>query len=266
MKKTLFINLFLLLISSSCKEHQKSETTQAHKSAVVNSYQQSEGYKLMEQKCFICHFPVPDRSRKEKMIAPPMLRVQEHYKPAYPNKSDFVHAIEEWVKHPSEEKVQMPGAARKFEVMPYLPYTDEEIQLIAETLFEIDFGSDFKKNRAMEHGHVKKQGLKLNEGKKWQLSKEAIEEVMSISKQLNRFKSDDVKAYQELGSNVFDTAKKLILDKELESEKFEQVQVFFHNVEEDIHKLMQVKTVEEGNEQVIVLKKKFSKFSDFFDS
>ncbi len=272
MKQLFFISILLLVATTSCKDTKKSTEDKVSQDTIAQNIQDSKGYKLMEQKCFICHFPVPDRTRKEEMIAPPMLRVQEHYKPAYPNKEEFVKAIKSWVKDPTEDKIQMPGASRKFEVMPYLPYADEEIELIAKTLFEIDFGIDFKsqgsgqgKAKGQDNGYGKKQELQLNKGEKWQLNKEATATVRSIVEKLDTFESDDVKAYQNLGKEVFQTAKTLILDKTIENQKFEQVQAFFHNVEEDIHQLIQVKTVAEGKKQQEIIKKKFRKFFDFFE-
>lgn len=271
MKKVIFISIFLLVAATSCKDTKKTTKKKVSETAITQNIQQSEGYKLMEQKCFICHFPVPDGSRRDEMIAPPMLRVQEHYKPAYPNKPDFVTAITAWVKNPTEEKIQMPGAARKFKVMPYLPYTDEEIKQIAETLFEIDFSADFKDKGHGQGkgqgngGHGRKQELQLNKGEKWQLNKAAIDNANEIIQKLDTFKSDDVKAYNQLGKEVFQTAKTLILDKTIENEKFNQVQAFFHNVEEDIHNLIQVKTVKEGQKKQEIIKKKFAKFFDYFE-
>ena len=43
----------------------------------------------------------------------------------------------------------MPGAVRKFNLMPNLGYNKEEIKLIAETLFEIDFGTMPKMKRSI---------------------------------------------------------------------------------------------------------------------
>ncbi len=271
MKKIILISILLLIATTSCKDTKKSTENKVSEIETAQNLQEIEGYKLMEQKCFICHFPVPDGSRRDEMIAPPMLRVQEHYKPAYPTKPEFVAAIKEWVKDPTEDKIQMPGASRKFEVMPYLPYTDEEIELIAETLFDIDFGADFKgKGQGQgkgqgNSGHGSKQELQLNNGEKWQLNKEAIATVKTIIKKLDIFKLDNVKAYQNLGKEVFQTAKTLILDKTIENEKLEQLQAFFHNIEEDTHELIQVKTVAEGQKKQEIIKKKFSKFFDFFE-
>jgi hypothetical protein len=101
----------------------------------------TKGYELMSQKCFVCHFPKPDSAKRNEMIAPPMLRVQEHYKPAYPNKSNFVKAIKDFTNNPTKENTLMPGAVKKFNLMPKLMYNEKELQLIAETLYDIDFGT-----------------------------------------------------------------------------------------------------------------------------
>ena len=59
------------------------DTVQEGKLPIYNS----KGYELMKQKSFICHFEKPDPSKRESMITPPMVRIQEHYKPSYPTKA-----------------------------------------------------------------------------------------------------------------------------------------------------------------------------------
>jgi len=262
MKNIFFISLFLTLVFTSCKDQKKpiaapeSDTTSTQ---VVNG---TDGYKLMEQKCFVCHFPVPNPAKKDQMIAPPMLRIQEHYKPAYPNKEEFIAAIQSWVKEPTEEKIQMPGAARKFKIMPYMAYSDEEIRLIAETLFNVDFGAS-PKGELKQHNEKKK--LQLNKGKKWKLSEQAIANVKGIINKLDQFHSKDLADYQDLGKQVFNTAKNLILDQNIEGEALDQVQIYFHNVENDIHLLMEAKTIEEAQDIKEKIQKRMSKFFDFFE-
>ena len=259
MKKIFYILIAsIFFFSTSCTKEKK---TVVKKEIAVNTDQliyQSKGYKLMEQKCFICHFPKSDPSKRDQMIAPPMLRVQEHYKPSYSKKEDFVNAIRTWVANPTEDKVQMPGAVRKFNIMPKLAYADEDVKLIAETLYDIDFGVSPKM-------HNNNQKLQLNNGKKWELDKTAITKVNTIIKKLNNFKSDDVNEYQNFGKEVFSTAKTILLDKNISNEKLEQLQAFFHNTEENMHDLIKVKTIEEGQKQQVILKGKFNEFLNFFE-
>lgn len=263
MKKIVFFGILLLLLTNCERKQPQAGNKTLQKEPIAQDLSQSKGYKLMQQKCFICHFPVPDPARKSEMIAPPMLRVQEHYKPADPDKKEFVAAIKAWVKQPSEDKIQMPGAARKFKIMPYLNYPEDEIQLIAETLYDVDFGTDFSKGN---HGMKmeKNQKLQLNGEEKWVLDKESVSKVKGIITQLNNFDSNEVKAFQKLGTDVFNTAKTLILNKNLNPETLTQVQVFFHSVEGNIHKLMQVETVKDGKAQQQILQNKFNKFFNYF--
>ena len=54
----------------------------------------------------------------------------------------------------------MPGTIRKFDLMPKLNYKDADVKLIAETLYDIDFGDS---PRMRMH---KKNELQLNNNKK----------------------------------------------------------------------------------------------------
>ena len=264
MKNTFFFVLLLILFSNCENRKPKNTNEPVTKNKLTQDLKQRKGFELMQQKCFICHFPVPDPAKTDQMIAPPMVRVQEHYKPAYPEKEAFVAAIKAWVAKPSEEKLMMPGAVRKFKIMPYMAYPEEEIQLIAETLYDFDFSKDFPKNKHKQEMGMN-QKLQLNSGKKLQLNAMATTSVKKIIKELNDFDSPEVKEYQQLGTHVFNTAKILILDKNTDTKALAQVQVFFHNVEGNIHELMQVKTLEKGKEQRQILQKKFNKFFDFFE-
>ena len=264
MKNTFFFVLLLILFSNCENRKPKNTNEPVTKNKLTQNLKQRKGFELMQQKCFICHFPVPDPAKTDQMIAPPMVRVQEHYKPAYPEKEAFVDAIKAWVAKPSEDKVMMPGAVRKFKIMPYMAYQEEDIQLIAETLYDFDFGVAFPKND-LKQRMATNQKLQLNSGNKWQLDATAITSVKNIIKELKDFDSQEVEEYQQLGNHVFNTAKTLILDKNTDAKALAQVQVFFHNVEDNMHQLMQVKTVEDGKEQRQILQKKFSKFFDFFE-
>ncbi|MGB8375735.1 MAG: hypothetical protein WCE57_10480, partial [Salegentibacter sp.] len=149
MRTTPFL-VMLLIGLISCNTGQKEneqdlktansiqEEISVNKEVEQNTAADSRGYELLKQKCYICHFEKPDPSKRDQMIAPPMLQVQEHYKPTYPNKEDFVNAIMAIVKNPSAEKTLMPGAVKKFNLMPKLIYDDAELRLIAETIYEYD--------------------------------------------------------------------------------------------------------------------------------
>jgi len=259
----LVVAVFTIISCNSKKEEVLVQTTQEKLEHIMETKKEvkinSKGYELMKTNCFVCHMEKPDPSKKGQMIAPPMLRVQEHYKPSYPKKEDFVTAIKTWVNNPNEDKVMMPGAVRKFNLMPKLAVTDADLQLIAETLYTIDFGN-------MPKMHKKEDNkLSLNDGKKWQLNDNSKKLVTSINKQLNNFKSDDVTAYNQLGKEVFDNAKTVLLDKSYDENTFNQIQKFFHNIEENMHNMIAAKSIDDAKKEQQILVNKFKKFNEFFE-
>ncbi len=256
MKKVLSATLIIITIFSllNCS----SDNKKMKKDVEPTDTFASDGYKLMEQKCFICHFAKPDPSKRNSMIAPPMVRVQQHYKPTYPQKKDFINAISNWVKNPTKEKTLMPGAVRKFDVMPHLGYSDNEIKKIAATLFDIDFG----KTPMMKMEHA---SLKLNNGKKWKLNKNTIELIGAITEKTEMFRSENVEEYNQLGKEIFDKAKTILLDTSYTKETFNQLHSFFNNIEEPIHLLISAKSLNEAKKQQLILLNKFNKFYYFFE-
>ncbi len=219
----------------------------------------TKGYKLMENKCYICHFENPDPAKMNQMIAPPMLRVKEHYLPNYQNKEDFIKAITDIVNNPSEEKTLMPGAIKKFKLMPKLNYNQDELKLIAQTIYEYDFGSAPKMRMQMMGG------LQLNNGNRWKLKSETIEKLDNIINSLYSFKSNNIKDYNQFGKDLFEQAKFIILDKAYSGDKFDQIHNFFNGAEGDMHSLIEEKSIENAKYTVENLKTKFNNFYNFFE-
>lgn len=254
--KFLAIAIFATTFLTSC--NQKQTKTEAATALAQPNLTDTKGYELMVSKCYICHFESPDPAKMDQMIAPPMLRVKEHYLPNYQNKEDFVKAITYIVNNPSEEKTLMPGAIKKFNLMPKLNYNQDELKLIAETIYEYDFGSAPKMKMAMMGD------LQLNDGNPWTLKPETIEKADSILNSLYGFKSDNIKDYNQLGKDLFEQAKFIMLDKSYTGTKFDQIHNFFSGVEGDMHALIEEKSIENAKNTVNDLKLKFNNFYNFF--
>ncbi len=257
--------LFILIgiFSLSCQQNKSSTLNKEHTSRVIsethNQKIDKKGYQLMKQHCFVCHFEKPDPSRRDQMIAPPMVRIQEHYKPAYNTEEEFVNAITDWVKHPSEENAMMPGAARKFGLMPPLSLSDQDLELIAKALYKTDFGNLPK----MQQGQNSKIGL--NNGKKWKINAHTRKEISTIQNSLKDFHSDDLNDYHALGNKIFDHTRSILLDKSYQEEDFKPIQQFFHQIEEDLHALIAANDIETAQKQTRILQKKFDSFNDYFE-
>ncbi len=260
MKKYIIIIVFIAFSFIGCNNLGKSNTVSNKEVLVKETVEaNSKGYALMKQKCFICHFEKPDPAKRNQMIAPPMLRVQEHYQPSYPNKENFIKAVMAYVNNPSQDKTLMPGAVKKFNLMPKVVYDQTELRSIAETLYHIDLGS--MPNMHMEMG----EGLSLNNGQKWKLKSESIEQVKSIIEKLNSFNSKNIADNNQLGKDVFDDAKLILLDEDYIGDLFDQIHFFFGGIEDNMHTLIATKSIKEANIHVEILKTEFANFNKYFE-
>ncbi len=260
-KKNIFIISLITFSLLSCNTKEKSKTSENSKEDPVKETvaADSKGYALMKQKCFICHFERPDPAKRNQMIAPPMLRVQEHYKPSYSDKESFVKAVMAYINNPSQEKTLMPGTIKKFNIMPRVIYDQTELKLIVETLYELDFGSMPKMHMKMGNG------LSLNNGQKWKLTPASMEQVQTIIKKLNSFHSSNIADYNQLGKDIFDDAKLILLDKDYTGDLFDQIHFFFSGIEDNMHALIATKSIDVANKQVIIIINEFDNFNKYFE-
>ncbi len=89
------------------------------------------GKALYEKLCASCHV-----SEGMPTQAPPMFAVINHVKGTYPDRDEFIERIVDWVWEPDASQSLMPGALRRFGVMPKLGYDSEQVRLVAEYLFD----------------------------------------------------------------------------------------------------------------------------------
>lgn len=257
--KSLSIAITVSIFFISCNNNVKTKKIEDY-GIPQSDLKTTEGYKLMESKCYICHFEKPDPAKMNQMIAPPMLRIKEHYLPNYQNKESFTKAITDIINNPSEANTLMPGAIKKFKLMPKLIYNQDELKLIAETIYEYDFGSAPKMRMLMMGG------LQLNNKNRWKLKPETIEKTDSIIDKLYSFKSNNIKDYNQFGKDLFEQAKFIMLDKSYTGDKFEQIHNFFNGVEGNMHSLIEEKSIQKAKNTIENMKVKFNNFYNFFES
>lgn len=159
--KYLAIAFTSLLLLASCNQKPK-KIYESVASFESSTHQISNGKQLLENKCYVCHNPSSDHDAR---IAPPMVAIKSYYLDDNTTKGQFANAIWNFVKKPSEENSKMKGAVRRFGVMPYQPFKEEEIRQIADYMYEnkIDEPEWFKKHIEEEsNGKMKYR----NDGKK----------------------------------------------------------------------------------------------------
>jgi mono/diheme cytochrome c family protein len=123
--------------------------TNVHASDVPN------GASLYSQNCLSCH---GGGKAMGERIAPPIVAVKNHYIKEHPEKDAFVNAIVQWVQNPSKDHTLMPGAVRKFNLMPALPFSNADLAAIAAFIFEESMEKPdwYDKHYEAEHGTKKK--------------------------------------------------------------------------------------------------------------
>ena len=105
---------------------------------------------LFSQLCSSCH-----AVQGMPTNAPPIFGVINHVRSAYPERQAFVQRIVDWVAEPDPRDTLMPGAVRRFGLMPKLGYDPEDVRVIAEYLYSMRNRPPawYREHYRQEHGH-----------------------------------------------------------------------------------------------------------------
>ena len=138
-KKVILLVSILTLFMSCTQSKEKREYTAvsselAEVAVLANNLQEDEGYTLMKANCYVCHNP--NTKSHDDILAPPFKGVKMHYLKEYSTKEEFVTAMVNWVQNPDEEKSLMFGAVKRFNIMPKLPLSTEDLEKIATYIYD----------------------------------------------------------------------------------------------------------------------------------
>ncbi|MGI9550996.1 MAG: Tll0287-like domain-containing protein [Aurantibacter sp.] len=156
MKYSILLSLILILVS--CKNGQKSGMEPIDGTSATKEAQTAKthpGEKILEQECYMCHNP---KSTKTSMIAPPMIAIKRHYIDSTTTKEEFTEALIRWITDPETES-KMPGAHKKFGVMPYLPYPEDAVAQIAEYIYDYQIEQPDWFDAHFQKAHKKGKGM-----------------------------------------------------------------------------------------------------------
>ena len=112
-----------------------------------------QGEHLYKTYCSSCHGLSGGMDMSQR-VAPPIAAVRFHYIGSYPDKTAFVTAITNWVEKQDENRSLMPGAIRRFNIMPPISISREDTQKIASYIYEgnIEKPAGFDKHVEEMHG------------------------------------------------------------------------------------------------------------------
>jgi nitrate reductase cytochrome c-type subunit len=166
MKILLGIVLVSLLVLTSCKFEKEADYL-AMNEVSNDAYallQEHPGKRLMENNCYVCHNP---KASEEAMVAPPMIAVKMHYLSDDISKDTFVQSFVDFLKEPSEAHSKMPGAIKRFGLMPYQFFPEETVRHIADYVYDnqIEEPEWFAAHYAQMHGDRPKMKNGMGMGK-----------------------------------------------------------------------------------------------------
>ncbi len=147
------------IILVGCSNKKKKEK-QKQKSISTTVTKIPKGKELLEKKCFLCHSP---SASEDVIVAPPMIAVKAHYIKSNTSKEDFIKEFVDFVKKPNKEKAKLHKAVKRFNLMPYQNYSEEDLKQIALYLFDYQIEEPhwFK-----EHWSKHNKVAYINSGKK----------------------------------------------------------------------------------------------------
>ena len=129
---------------------------QANASEVVD-----QGKQLFTNYCSACH-GVSSGQGKGNRLAPPIIAVKKHYIDTYSDEQSFIKAVADWVAKPDESKALMPGAIRRFKMMPPMPFPRNDIEKIASYIFKGDIEKPAGFDQHFKEEQGKRKGRKMN--------------------------------------------------------------------------------------------------------
>ncbi len=94
-----------------------------------------EGKHLYNNLCDSCHGATGGMDMSKRK-APPVAGVRLHYIGKHPEKAAFVKAITDWLAHQDASQSLMPGAIKKFNIMPPVVVGKEDAEKIALYIYQ----------------------------------------------------------------------------------------------------------------------------------
>ena len=181
-----YLILFIIIFNFSCKKNKSTESSYETSKILISEDNALNAKELMTNLCYTCHNP---ETSHDQRIAPPMIAIKMHYLKDAETEKDFVNAIWNFVEKPSQDKVKMKGAVKRFGLMPYQPYDENDIKTIAAYMYnyELDKPKWFD-DHLKEEGRkpYKQKGKRLHKQKRKGLKQKGMDMALATKKELGK--------------------------------------------------------------------------------
>ncbi len=139
MKYSILIVAITLFVLGACNNQSSTNQNKTQKSDSISNNDKldtnsivPDGFTLLENNCFVCHSP---NAKMEVRLAPPMEAVKRHYIDKETKEEEFTVDLIKFINNPAEENTKMPGAVKKFGVMPKMSFSENELKAIAHYIY-----------------------------------------------------------------------------------------------------------------------------------
>jgi hypothetical protein len=105
----------------------------AQDNEVLQTKPNEETLKALMLTCYVCHNP---RVKQMNIIAPPLVGVKYHYKIKYPEKSEFVSKMVDFIMEPTLDKAILDMPVTRFGVMPDMPMEEDQVRQIVNYIYD----------------------------------------------------------------------------------------------------------------------------------
>ena len=119
---------------------------------------EGDGKELYEANCSACHGITGGMDMRMR-VAPPIAAVRMHYIGTFPDRDSFVMAVADWVEKQDASNSLMPGAIRRFNIMPPIPISRESAEKIASFIYDGDIEKPAGFDEHVEKMHGKQKGM-----------------------------------------------------------------------------------------------------------
>jgi mono/diheme cytochrome c family protein len=168
-----FIGLGVLTaLFLSCGRTEKVSSAQPTDQATLALIAKGKG--LIATNCYSCHSATAPLEGGR--LAPPMEAVKNHYLNEETTLAEFTDQLIKFVQKPSPVYSKMPGAQRRFGLMPALPLPEEELRAIAAYIYHEDLEAPEWLEAHQRDGHAAQEaeGTYAEKGRKQALQTKGI--------------------------------------------------------------------------------------------
>lgn len=121
----------MLGVLLACQQHSDTPAQNVDVTALASAPVKDPA--LVQKYCHTCHNPLS--ASHDLIIAPPLAAIKMRYHRIYRNEPEFVKAMYDFVKNPTEENVLMYGAKQQFGLMPKMEIDSASLVEIVRFIF-----------------------------------------------------------------------------------------------------------------------------------